>query len=204
MNKYVPDDRFAKKAREEGYKARSVYKLQAIDEHYHLLKPGMKVLDLGCAPGSFLQYISEQIGEKGLAVGIDLQRVEKLNLPNVKTYQGDIYEDGLYKKIVCLPAGRFKNGVKKFDLITADLAPKTTGIPFVDGGASLDLNLRVLEVAETYLKKGGGVVMKILSGFNEGDLLGKARKMFKNVKKYRPEAIRKSSHESYIVCMRKI
>jgi 23S rRNA (uridine2552-2'-O)-methyltransferase len=197
MPKYEAQDTFFKKAKEKGYRARSAFKLHAIDEKYHLLKPGMKVLDLGAAPGSFLQYIGLKIGEKGLAVGIDLQKIEDLELANVKTYEGDIFDNELYKKIVQ------ENGLNRFDLITSDLAPKTTGIPFVDGGASLDLNLQVLEVAKSYLKKGGGVVMKILPGFNEGDLVGEARKIFGKVKKFRPKAVRKSSGESYIVCFGK-
>lgn len=160
-----------------------------------MLESGMKVLDLGAAPGSFLQYISQQIGEKGRAIGIDLQKIEDLKLPNVRTYLGDINDEELYKKIV------HENGLKEFDLITSDLAPKTTGIAFLDGGASLDLNLMVLEVAQRYLKKGGDVVMKILPGFNEGDLVGEANKYFRLVKKFRPQAIRKTSGESYIICL---
>jgi 23S rRNA (uridine2552-2'-O)-methyltransferase len=195
MPKYESKDQFFKKAKEEGYRARSAFKLQAIDEKYHLLKLGMNVLDLGAAPGSFLQYISSKIARKGLAIGIDLQKIKDLKLANVKTYVGDIFDDELYKKIVQ------ENGLKKFDLITSDLAPKTTGIPFVDGGASLDLSLQVLEVVRKYLRKGGGVVMKILPGFNEGDLVGEANKLFGRVKKFRPQAIRKSSGESYIVCI---
>lgn len=195
MAQYQPQDKYFKKAKEEGFRARSAFKLQAIDERYHLVNPGMKVLDLGAAPGSFLQYISQVVGPKGLGIGIDLQKIEELQLPNVRTYQGDINDKELYKKIVQ------ENGLKQFDLITSDLAPKTTGIPFVDGGASLDLNLRVLETAKTYLKKDGAVVMKILPGFNEGDLIGEARKQFTTVKKFRPQAIRKTSGESYIICL---
>ena len=195
---YQPKDKYFEKAKAEGYRARSVFKLEAIDERFHLLKPGMKVLDLGAAPGSFLQYISQVIGSKGLGVGVDLQVIEALGPGNTVTYQGDIFDEELYKKIVQ------ENDVEKFDLITSDLAPKTTGIPFVDGGASLQLNLQVLEVADRYLRKGGGVVMKILSGFNEGDLIGRARKSFKQIKKFRPQAIRKSSAESYIICQGKL
>lgn len=197
MTKFEAQDKFFNKAKEAGYRARSAFKLQAIDEKYHLLKSGMKVLDLGAAPGSFLQYISEKIGEKGIAIGIDLQEIEDLELPNVKAYVGDIFDEELYKKCVQ------ENGLNQFDLITSDLAPKTTGIPFVDGGASLDLSLQVLEVARKYLRRGGGVVMKILPGFNEGDLIGEVKKDFKQVRKYRPQAVRKTSGESYIVCLGK-
>jgi 23S rRNA (uridine2552-2'-O)-methyltransferase len=197
MPQYQPQDKYFQKAKEQGYRARSAFKLEAIQERYHLLESGKKVLDLGAAPGSFLQYISQQIGEKGLAIGIDLQKIEDLKLQNVRTYQGDINNEELYKKIVQ------ENGLIQFDLITSDLAPKTTGIAFLDGGASLDLNLMVLEVARKYLKKGGDVVMKILPGFNEGDLVGEANKHFRLVKKFRPQAIRKTSGESYIICLDK-
>lgn len=200
MSKYNPHDKFFEKAKEKGYRARSVFKLEAIDERFQLLKSGMNVLDLGAAPGSFIQYIAEKVGSKGLAIGIDLQDIEDLKLDNVVAYQGDIFDDELYKKIVQ------ENGLKEtkaFDLITSDLAPKTTGIKSVDGNASLELSLQVLSVAKQYLKKGGGLVIKILPGFNEGDLVGQARKQFKQVKKFRPQAIRKSSGESYVVCLNK-
>ncbi len=197
MSKFQVQDKYFKQAKKEGYRARSAFKLQSIDERFNLLKFGMNVLDLGSAPGSFLQYISEKVGKKGGVIGIDLQDIESLKLSNLRVYKGNIFDDSLYKKIVQ------ENALSRFDLITSDLAPKTTGIPFVDGNASLDLNLQVLEVAHHYLKKGSGLVMKVLSGFNEGDLIGKAKKQFKIVKKFRPKAIRRCSCESYIVCLEK-
>jgi len=195
MSRYNPQDKFARKAREEGYKARSVYKLEAIQKRFNLLKPGMKVLDLGAAPGSFLQYISQIIGEEGLAIGIDLQKIDDLKLENVKTYQGDIFDKSLLIKIVK------ENDIQRFNLITSDLAPKTTGIKSVDGNASLELNLQVLEIAKDFLRRGGSLVMKILPGFSEGELIGEARKKFDEVRKYRPQAIRKTSGESYIIAL---
>lgn len=194
---YTVQDKYFKKAKEEGFRARSVFKLEGIQERYHILKPGMKVLDLGAAPGSFVQYISQAVGGKGLVIGIDLTAIEPLKLGNVTTYQGDIFDDELYKKIVQEKKVRF------FDVITSDLAPKTTGIKFLDGDASLALNLQVLTVAQKYLKNGGSLVMKILPGFNESDLIVEAQKQFATVKKARPEAIRKSSAESYIICLNK-
>ncbi len=110
----------------------------------------------------------------------------------------DIYDDERVEEVIK------ETGVRGFHLVTSDLAPKTTGIPSLDGNASLELNLQVLAIAKRHLRRGGGVIMKILSGFNEGDLIGQARKMFKQVKKFRPQAIRKSSHESYIICLKKI
>ena len=116
-----------------------------------------------------------------------------MNLPNVKTFVGDIFDDAVYKDI----------GIDKFDVITSDLAPKTSGIKFLDAGRSLDLSLKVLDVAKDRLKKGGSVVIKILPGFNEGELIGPAKMMFKQVRKIRPKAIRKSSGESYIIFLGK-
>jgi len=197
MSHFNPHDKFFKRAKEEGYRARSVFKLEGIQKRFGLLKSGMNVLDLGAAPGSFLQYISEKIGEKGLAVGIDLQEIKDLELSNVITYKGDIFdEEGVEFLMKTLM-------IQQFDLITSDLAPKTTGIKSVDGHASLELNLQVLNIANKHLRKGGAVVMKILSGFNEGDLISEVRASFREVRKYRPEAIRKSSHESYIIGLSK-
>ena len=198
MSHFNPHDKYFKRAKEEGFRARSVFKLEGIQKRFELLRPGMKVLDLGAAPGSFLQYISQQIGEKGMAVGLDLQAIEGFREANIHTFEADIYDEQHVAEILEYV------GIRQFDLITSDLAPKTTGIKSLDGHASLELNLQVLELAKKYLKKGGGVVMKILSGFNEGDLVGAAHKIFKEVRKYRPEAIRKSSYESYIVCLPKI
>jgi len=196
---FDPNDKYAQEAKKQGYRARSVFKLEDVQNKFRVLKPGNKVLDLGAAPGSFLQFISKVIGEKGLAIGVDLQKIEPFpESNNIFTYIGDIFQDSIYERI----AKDFNPN--QFDVITSDLAPKTTGVAFMDGGRSLDLNLKVLDVCSKYLKKGGNAVMKILPGFNEGELVGPAKKMFKQVKKTRPRAIRKSSGESYIVCLNKL
>jgi len=121
-----------------------------------------------------------------------------MGLKNVRTYAGDIFDDELNKKIVQ------ENNIGKFDVITSDLAPGTSGVKFLDAGRSLDLSLKVLDIAGKYLKNGGSAVIKILPGFNEGDLIGKAKILFKTVKKFRPEAVRKSSGEKYIICLGKL
>ncbi|MBU0578067.1 RlmE family RNA methyltransferase [Patescibacteria group bacterium] len=195
---FDPQDKYFNRAKQEGYRARSAFKLEEIQERYKIIKPGDKVLDLGAAPGSFLQYIFKVVGEKGIAVGIDLQEIESFPDKNILTFKGDIYDEKLYKKIVQ------QIGMEEFDVITSDLAPKTSGVKFVDGGRSLDLSLQVLEIAKNYLKKDGGCVMKILPGFNEGELLSVVNKMFKTVKKFRPKAVRKSSGESYVICLDKL
>ena len=186
---YQPQDKFFKKAKEQGYRARSAFKLGAIQKRFHLIKSGDKVLDLGAAPGSFLQLIEKIIGSKGLVVGIDLKPIEYLKKPNVKTIVGDILDEGAYQKL----------SIDQFDVITSDLAPSTSGIKSVDAGRSFQLNEQVLKVAEKYLKPGGHVVMKAFPGAEYQQLLQKAKSMFKNIKTFKPEAVRKGSREEYVV-----
>ncbi len=193
---FVPQDKFFKRAKEQGYRARSVFKLEAIDERFRLLRPGLKVLDLGAAPGSFLQYIAPKVGAKGWAVGIDLQPIQGFpQQERIRTFVGDVFDEALMERI--LQELKFE----KFDLITSDMAPKTSGIRFVDGAASLELNLRVLELTTHYLRAGGNAVMKILPGFDEGLLMGPAHDLFRKIKKFRPPAVRGSSGESYIIAL---
>jgi len=195
---YQPQDKFFKKAKDEGYRARSAFKLESIQKRFHIIKSGDRVLDLGAAPGSFMQLIQKIVGKSGLVIGIDLTPIKPFKQPNIKSYAGDIFDESVYEKILA------ENNLSEFDVITSDLAPATTGIKSVDAGRSLDLNLQVLEICKKHLKKGGHAVMKILPGFNEGDLIGEAKKQFKTVKKFRPDAVRKSSAESYIIGMKRI
>ena len=192
---YTPNDKFAEKAKELGYRARSVFKIEEIQAKFKILNKGNIVLDLGAAPGSFVQYAGEIVGNSGKVIGIDLQEIEVFKETNIQVFKGDIFDDETYRKII------EETGIDQYDVITSDLAPKTTGIRFVDGGKSLELNLKVLEVCIKYLKKKGNALIKILPGFNEGDLISEAKKIFRQVKKTRPKAIRKTSGESYLVCI---
>jgi len=195
MPHYQPQDRFFKKAKEEGYRARSAYKLEEIQKRYHFLKPGAKVLDLGAAPGSFIQFISKAIGEKGLVIGIDLKPITDFRKANIRTYEGDIFDDKIYSKILS------ENFVNLFDVITSDLAPATSGIKFLDAGRSFQLNEQVLNISGKYLKKGGSALMKTFPGSESDKLMQSAKEMFMEIKIAKPEAVRKSSRELYIVCI---
>jgi 23S rRNA (uridine2552-2'-O)-methyltransferase len=190
---YQPKDRFFQRAKEKGYRARSVFKLEEIQNRFKLICPGDRVLDLGAAPGSFMQYIRSVVGDNGLVVGVDLKPIKALGKPNVKSYVGDIFDESVYDKIEA------DLGLSQFDVITSDLAPATTGIKSVDAGKSFQLNEQVLKVAEKHLKKGGNVLLKAFPGADHSDLLELLKKQFKKVQIFKPVAVRKSSREVYLV-----
>lgn len=193
--RYVPNDSWAKKAAEEGYRARSVYKLKELDEKFSLIKPGMTIVDLGAAPGSWLQYCAGKLGNReigrldGRIIGIDLQEIEPIE--SVETYIGDITKDPI-SLVPNFPSSHI-------DLILSDLAPKTSGIKDVDQWKSIELSEAVLAVARTHLIKGGRCVMKVLRGADFDAFLRNCKKEWNDVKTCIPKACRDRSKEIYIV-----
>jgi 23S rRNA (uridine2552-2'-O)-methyltransferase len=186
-------DKYFKKAKEEGLRARSVFKLEAIQERFKLIRQGDKVLDVGAAPGSFLQLITELVGPKGLAVGVDLKPIEGFDKPNVITIVGDLFDPDLFQKIAQTSKCAF------FDVITSDLAPATSGIKELDAGRSYELNEEMLKLARKLLKPGGHLVMKYFPGAQEKLLHEHAKALFKQVPVFRPPAVRETSKEVYII-----
>lgn len=205
---YNPQDRYFKKAKEEGYKARSAFKLQEIQEKFRVMRQGDTILDLGAAPGSFLQYVSKIIGPKGNALGVDLQEI-KLNLANVKTEVCDIYDDakvdGLIKAFfeAKSPAGGTLTALQKFDVILSDLAPRTSGVKDADQWKSVELCMQVVEIAKKWLKPHGNLVMKIFQGADFDEFYKDVRVRFRIVKITKPQAVRDRSREVYLVCLDK-
>lgn len=194
---YQPNDKYAQKAKEMGYRARSFFKLQEIQNRYRLIKKGDKVLDLGAAPGSFMQYLHKVVGAEGLVVGIDLKPIEPFELEDMKTYVADIFEEPVYEQI------RSELGVELFDVITSDLAPSTTGIRSVDAGRSFQLSERVIEVAKQRLRSGGNLVIKAFPGADHSELIRLMKAEFKQVKSFKPDAVRASSREVYLLGLKK-
>ncbi len=190
---YNPINAWTTKAKKEGYRARSVYKLRELDEKYHLLHPGMKVLDVGAAPGSWLQYISKKIGDKGLALGLDIQEIEPV-AANVVTKVCDFtHTDEVEKYMKEL-------GWSKVDLIVSDIMSNTTGIKIVDRQSSVDLSREVFEIAKKHLKHGGYLVMKVFDGEGFAELTKEFRNHFSQIKIVKPQASRARSREVYVVC----
>tara|TARA_B100000073_G_scaffold342958_1_gene346920 strand:- start:1377 stop:1979 length:603 start_codon:yes stop_codon:yes gene_type:complete len=146
-------DHYFKEARKQGYVARSAFKLEEMDRKFRLLRRGQHVIDLGCAPGSWLQYAAKKVLPEGSLTGVDLKQV-KIQFPeSVRIFQSDI--SMLEESILAS---------SRFDLVLSDMAPDTTGIPSVDSQRSYDLNSQALSFAQRHLKPGGTLVLKAFQG----------------------------------------
>ncbi len=190
---YQPQDFFFKKAKKEGYPARSVYKLKEIDQKFHIFHPNDFVLDLGCAPGSWLLYIQKVTQPKGKVVGIDLTPLT-ITLSAI-FLQKDVFQlkqEELEKILI-------KEGKRKFDVIVSDLAPNTSGIKDVDEQESLDLMQRAFYFATFLLKDGGSFVCKVFESYEVHCFAKEINSCFKFFKIFKPRACRKRSKELYFV-----
>jgi 23S rRNA (uridine2552-2'-O)-methyltransferase len=193
MTGYIIKDYYCEKAKAQGFKARSIFKLSEIDEALKLIKPDATILDLGCAPGSWLQYIALKLGPKGKALGVDLTPLT-ISFPKaITTITHDCFT--LSREIL---DQHFGEGIN-CDLILSDMAPKTTGIKHVDQIRSLALAEQAFLLSLEFLKKNGHVVIKIFNGAEVSTLINTIKKSFKTVKQMRPKSIRSVSKEFYIV-----
>ena len=186
-------DHYFKKAKKEDYAARSVYKLKEMDERFRLLKKGARVLDLGCAPGSWCQYASERVGAGGLVVGADIQEVTATPGKNVRILQIDALHPDM--KLI-------REHSEKYDVVLSDMAPSTTGIKSVDQDRSMLLAEAALGIAQGVLKPGGHFVTKVFQGPGFEDLVRRMRVLFDRVKIAKPKSSRKESKEIFAVGIR--
>ena len=180
-------DHFARRAKREGNAARSYYKLEEIDKKSNIIRPGTRVLDLGCSPGSWMQYTARRVGEKGQVLGYDLKPVETTLPAHAEARVGDIYEISLEEL----------GGL--FHVIVSDMAPSTTGNRATDHLRSAALVERALDIADSFLKTGGSVVAKLLEGGEIEALVKRMRQSYKKVERHRPKATRKESTEVFLV-----
>ncbi|MEO8797849.1 MAG: RlmE family RNA methyltransferase [Polyangiaceae bacterium] len=190
---YKKPDHFTVDAKKAGFPARSVFKLEEIDQRTRILKPGMHVLDLGSSPGSWSRYVSLKIGKNGRLLSIDLKPLETALGPNSTFVQGDAFDisSGIHESFA------------PYDVVLSDMAPSTTGNRLSDQTRSFDLCMRALDVAKETLKPGGAFVAKIFMG---GDLpLARAevRKIFEQERLIRPEGTRSVSYEIFVVGLSK-
>lgn len=189
---YQPKDFYYRRAKAEGLRARSAFKIDEIVRRHRLVEPGGAVLDLGAAPGGFLQVLAEMVGEKGVAVGVDLEPVRNLGKRWVKSAVLDLRAPDALARIRELHRGRF-------DLVTSDMAPKTTGVKVTDEARSLELCRIALAVAGETLKLGGGFVTKVFMGGDFPVFQREVAALFDEVRVVRPQATREHSYEVYLV-----
>jgi 23S rRNA (uridine2552-2'-O)-methyltransferase len=193
---YKPKDKFFLKAKQEGFRARSAFKIEEIAKRFSVFKKGMAVLDMGAAPGGFLQVLAEAVGPSGVVIGVDVAAIRPLGKPNVKTAVLDVLADDFDAALLTLHSG-------PFDAVVSDLAPKTTGIRTTDEARSLRLAGKALEIAIARGRPGSHFIAKLFMGGDFEDFRAQVRAAFEDVKVVRPEATRGGSVEVYLVGLRK-
>jgi len=191
MNAFNPKDRFFHKAKADGYLARSAYKLEDLQKKFRLIRSGDLILDLGAAPGAWSQVALKCVGPSGRVVGLDLKAMD-LKAPNARFYQMNAFE---------FDSQILEN--RMVDCLLSDMAPNTTGIRNVDQMRSHELCEEVLKIAQVHLVQGGHLVIKIFEGPETGEFTKRLGKMFSQVKRIKPEAVRKGSFETYLVGLKK-
>ena len=185
------DDIYVKRAQQEGYRARAVYKLQEINERDHLLKPGMTVVDLGAAPGSWSQVAADIVGDKGRVVALDILPMDPL--PGVEIIEGDFREQAVFDHLLATLGGR------PVDLVMSDIAPNISGMTSVDLPRAMYLVELALDLCRQVLKPGGSFVVKVFQGPGFDEYVKDVRSSFAKVVIRKPAASRPRSREVYLV-----
>ena len=190
------NDPYVKRSKAEGYRARSVYKLLELNEKEHLLKPGLTVVDLGSAPGSWTQVVREKLIDKngqvrGRIIAMDILPMDPIE--DVYFLQGDFREESVEAQLNAMVAGG------KVEAVVSDMAPNLSGVAMVDAGASLYLCELALDFAVQHLTPDGIFVAKVFQGSGYSQYIEACKKVFKVVHQRKPEASRDSSSEMYVV-----
>lgn len=187
-------DHLARRAKALGFPARSVFKLEEIDRRTQLLRTGQRVLDLGCAPGSWVRYIAQKIGPQGRVLGFDLQPVTIALPPHARCEVLDVMAADPPLSV---------DG-KAFDVVVSDMAPSTEGVRFADQFRSYELYRRALDVATRALVPGGHFVGKIFQGAELDEARAATAAAFDKVRIVRPEGTRTESYELFLVGLGKL
>lgn len=189
-------DYYFKRAKKEGYPARSVYKLEEAQQKHWLLKKGDRVLDLGCQPGSWSIYAAKVVGTQGAVIGIDLQKgsiSRRQDSADVQCLIGDIMTEEAIEALRQIFA--------RYSVILSDMAPKTTGNKWADQQHSLDLARRVLDICHELLEPGGNMYCKVFEGEDFKDYVVAVQQYFKKVKIVKPKSSRSESREVFVLGM---
>ena len=184
-------DPYVLQARKDGWRSRAVYKLEQIDQKERLLKPDMVCVDLGSAPGSWSQYVTEKLKGRARIVAVDLLPMD--SLPDVEFVQGDFQDDEIFEQLLQAV------GEDGADLVMSDIAPNITGTKAVDQPRSMYLVELALDMARRVLKPRGNFVCKVFQGEGFDDFVREARNSFERVRVIKPKASRAGSREVYLV-----
>tara|TARA_Y100000389_G_scaffold1400_1_gene1418 strand:- start:2582 stop:3193 length:612 start_codon:yes stop_codon:yes gene_type:complete len=183
-------DTYVRQSKIDGYRARSAYKLIEIDEKFKIFKGGMIIVDIGSAPGSWSQYVSKVV-KNGKIISIDLKEMEEIK--NTIQIKGDFTENDIQKKI--------KNYLnKKSDVVMSDMAVNTTGIKNIDSIQTGELCKEAMIFSKDVISKKGFFISKIFMGGTFNEIVALGKKIFKEVKVFKPKSSRKDSKESFIIC----
>ncbi|MDC0328104.1 RlmE family RNA methyltransferase [Candidatus Pelagibacter sp.] len=183
-------DIYVRQSQVDGYRARSAYKLIEIDKKFKIFKNGISVIDLGASPGSWSQYIARSV-KSGRLVSIDLKDIEEID--NTILIKGDFTEVDIKEKIKSF----FKS---KVDVVVSDMAVNTTGIKDIDAIYTGELAMEAMNFSKEMLVKEGRFVSKIFLGTSFNEIVALGKKIFKEVKVFKPKSSRKESKESFIIC----
>ena len=185
-------DYYYKKAKIERYRSRAAYKLFEVMKKYHFIEYGDVVIDLGAAPGGWIQAARKIVGKKGFVLGVDLKRIEPFPQPYIRTIIGDITEPDAAEQILqMLP--------REVDVVISDASPNISGIWEVDHARQIDLATQALEIAMKTLKPGGSFFVKVFQGDMLNDFMQKTRRQFEAVSLVKPKASRAKSSEVFVL-----
>jgi 23S rRNA (uridine2552-2'-O)-methyltransferase len=184
------NDPYVAEARRQGYRSRAAFKLQQLDERFHLLARGARIVDLGCAPGGWSQVAAERAGSGGAVVGVDLSETD--SLPGATLIHGDFRDEAVVAAIRAALGG-------PADLVLSDMAAPATGHAATDHLRIVALAEDAFALAATLLRPGGAFVAKVFQGGAEGDLLATLKKSFAELRHAKPAASRAESAETYVV-----
>lgn len=190
MQEHVNDE-YVKRAQKEGYRARAAYKLIEIDDKDKLIKPGMTVVDLGCAPGSWTQVAKQRLKGKGRIIGLDL--LDMLPIAGVEFIQGDFREEDILKLL------EEKLNNQPVDLVIADMAPNISGVKDADQAGAAYLTELALAFSQEWLKPKGNFLVKVFVGSGFDDIVKQMRAEFDKVVTRKPKASRGRSNEVYLL-----
>ncbi|WP_321211569.1 RlmE family RNA methyltransferase [Methanothermobacter sp. DP] len=185
-------DHYYKSAKRENYRSRASYKLLQLNNRYKLIRKGDRVLDLGAAPGGWSQVALEKVGEEGLVVAVDLQRIKGFPAENFRAIMGDFTDPAIKERIIEELGGRA-------DVVISDAAPSLSGIRDIDHLRSVDLVENVLDIAYRVLERKGNILIKAFQGPELDKVIKEMKKDFWKLKTTKPASSRKASAEMYIV-----